>query len=96
MLTCNIQIRNLPEIRSKSQIMTMATKRADSADVLNEEQSSKKTKAFRFNDEHVDNLISCLLDYKIKCELDNIDFDADKPAQYSKIREDMVDIYKEQ
>ena len=78
----------------------MATKRAASADVNDKERSSKKatasTKAFRFQDEHIENLISCLLNYKIKCELDNIDFDADKPAQYSKIREGMADIYKEE
>ena len=65
-------------------------------EIFNKDQSFKKAKAFRFRDEHIDNLIGCLLDYKIKCELDNVDFDADKPAQYNKIREAMADIYKEE
>ena len=40
-------------------------------------------------------MITCLLNYKVKCEHENIDFNADKPAQYSKIREAMAEIYED-
>ena len=39
------------------------------------------------------NLITCLLDYKVRCEYSNIDFDADKPVQYNAIRDEMAKLY---
>ena len=76
----------------------MAAKRSASNvdNVLSQDPPPKKAKAFRFKDEHIDNLISCLLNYKVKCEFDNIDFDADKHTQYTKIRDDMADIYRDE
>ena len=76
----------------------MAAKRSASNvdNVLSQDPPPKKAKAFRFKDEHIDNLISCLLNYKVKCEFDNIDFDADKPTQYTKIRDDMAGIYRDE
>ena len=41
----------------------------------------------------IDNLIRHLLEYKVKCEYNNIDFGADKPAEYTKIREEMSKCY---
>ncbi|XP_057305334.1 uncharacterized protein LOC130642262 [Hydractinia symbiolongicarpus] len=40
------------------------------------------------------NLINCLLDYKAKCEFENIDFDADKPMQYKVIRTELAKLYQ--
>ena len=76
----------------------MAAKRSASNvdNVLSKDPPPKKAKAFRFKDEHIDNLISCLLNYKVKCEFDNIDFDADKPTQYTEIRDDMANIYRDE
>ena len=65
--------------------------------VLSQDLPPKKNQGiFRFKDEHIDNLMSCLLNYKVKCEFDNIDFDADKHTQYTKIRDDMADIYRDE
>lgn len=57
------------------------------------QQKRSKKKAFRFSDEMIDNLITYLLEYKVKCEYNNIDSDADKPAQYKNIREEMSKYY---
>ncbi len=35
------------------------------------------------------------LEYKVACEYKNIDFDADKPCQYNKMREEMAKIYQD-
>ena len=53
----------------------------------------KKREVFRFVDEMVENLISCLLEYKVKCEYGNIDFNADKISQYKCIRVEMTKLY---
>lgn len=61
---------------------------------LDTTSASKKTKkGFRFSNEMIENLVTHLLEYKVKCEYNNIDFDADKPAQYTKIREEMAKYY---
>ena len=43
----------------------------------------------------VENLISCLLEYKVKCEYGNIDFNADKILQYKCVRVEMAKLYTE-
>ena len=40
--------------------------------------AKKKTKNFSWADEVIKNLINCYLNYKIKCDLNNTDFNADK------------------
>lgn len=40
--------------------------------------AKKKTKNFSWTDEVIKNLINCYLNYKIKCDLNNTDFNADK------------------
>ena len=57
--------------------------------------NKKQKKAFRYSDEMISNLITCLLEYKVACEYKNIDFDADKPCQYNKMREEMAKIYQD-
>ena len=50
--------------------------------------NKKQKKASRYSDEMISNLITCLLEYKVAREYKNIDFDADKPCQYNKMREE--------
>ena len=71
----------------------MAAKRT--SDTSRGEGCEKKRKMFRFVDEMVENLISCLLEYKVKCEYGNIDFNADKISQYKCIRVEMAKLYNE-
>jgi hypothetical protein len=63
---------------------------------LNTTSANKKQKKdFRYSDEMISNLITCLLEYKVACEYKNIDFDADKPCQYNNMREEMAKIYQD-
>ena len=52
----------------------------------NEESNTKeksKKKPFRWNTDMVTNLITCLESFKTKIECKNVDFDGDRPAQYT-------------
>jgi hypothetical protein len=63
---------------------------------LNTTSANKKQKKyFRYSDQMINSLIICLLEYKVACEYKNIDFDADKPCQYNKMREEMAKIYQD-
>ena len=54
-----------------------------------------KTKQFRWDAEMVENLIECLQAYKSEMEFKNVDFDSDRPAQYSWLRQKMTKLYEE-
>ena len=41
----------------------------------------------------VTNLITCLESFKTKMEYKNVDFDGDRPVQYTALREDMAKLY---
>ena len=73
--------------------MASMQKRNCESDSSHKPAEKKQRKSFRFSDEMIDNLITCLLEYKVKCEYANIDFDADKPVQYRAIREEMAKLY---
>ena len=49
-----------------------------------------KKKPFWWTDEMGLALMKCLSKYKMKCEFNNIDFDADKACQYQRLREEMA------
>ncbi len=53
------------------------------------EDKSKK-KQFRWNADMVDVLITCLHNYKSQMEYKNVDFDGDRPMQYTRVREEMA------
>ncbi len=53
------------------------------------EDKSKKEQ-FRWNSDMVETLITCLHNYKSQMEYKNLDFDGDRPKQYSWIREKMA------
>ena len=73
--------------------MASMRKRNCERDPNHKRAEKKQRKSFRFSDEMIDNVITCLLEYKVECEYANIDFDADKPVQYRAIREEMVKLY---
>ena len=52
-------------------------------------------KYFRWEIEMVENLISSITECKTRMEYKNLDFDADKPAQYKELRILMAEIYEE-
>ena len=62
-------------------------------------QSGKKDKKtrknFRWEEELIGNLISCLLDYKINMSFQCKDFDADKPKLYTEIRNSLAKLHPE-
>eukprot|EP00794_Sanderia_malayensis_P010301 gene10301-11364_t len=54
-----------------------------------------KKKVFRWTDEMHALLIECLADYKVTCEFNNVDFDADKIAQYRALRIKMAERFNQ-
>ena len=58
----------------------------------NTRKSSKKH-SFKWTPEMVENVIESIKSFKASMTLKNLDFDADKAAQYSAVRETMADIY---
>ena len=52
--------------------------------------TKNKKKPFRWNTDMVTNLITCLESFKTKMEYKNVDFDGDRPVQYTALREDMA------
>ena len=59
------------------------------------EDKSKK-KQFRWNADMVDVLITCLHNYKSQMEYKNIDFDGDRPMQYTWVREEMARHFRDE
>ena len=53
-----------------------------------------KEKQFRWDSEMAENLITCLQSFKSKMEYENVDFDGDRPAQYSWLRQEMSKLYE--
>eukprot|EP00112_Aurelia_sp_Birch-Aquarium-sp1_P019756 Seg495.11 transcript_id=Seg495.11/GoldUCD/mRNA.D3Y31 product="hypothetical protein" protein_id=Seg495.11/GoldUCD/D3Y31 len=62
---------------------------------LKKEDKSKK-KQFRWNTDMVDTLITCLHNYKSQMEYKNVDFDGDRPMQYTWLREEMAKHFQEE
>ncbi|CAB4002587.1 Hypothetical predicted protein [Paramuricea clavata] len=52
-----------------------------------------KPKQFRWETGMVENLIKCLQAYKSEMEYKNVDFDGDRPAQYTWVRQEMAKLY---
>ena len=59
------------------------------------EDKSKK-KQFRWNADMVGTLITCLHNYKSQMEYKNVDFDGDRPMQYTWLREEMAKHFQEE
>lgn len=53
-----------------------------------------KGKQFRWDSAMVENLITCLQSFKSQMEYKNVDFDGDRPAQYSWLRLEMSNLYE--
>ena len=53
-------------------------------------KEGEKKKCFRWTDEMHTSLIEALKDYKVSCEYNNVDFDADKTLQYKTLRKEMA------
>ena len=51
-------------------------------------------KVFRWTDEMHSTLIEVLKEYKVSCEFNNVDFDADKTLQYKTLRKKMAKRYE--
>ena len=58
-------------------------------------QEKGKSKQFRWESDMIENLVTFLQQYKTQMEYKNIDFDGDRPAQYSWLREEMSKLYHE-
>ena len=58
------------------------------------EDKSKK-KQFRWKADMIDTLIACLQTYKSQMEYKNVDFDGDRPLQYTWLREEMAKHFQE-
>ena len=56
-------------------------------------KKKSKKKPFRWNTDMVTNLITCLESFKTEMEYRNVDFDGDRPVQYTALREDMAKLY---
>ena len=63
------------------------------ADKADNAEKKVQRKNFRWDTDMIKHLLDCLLDYKSSMTFKNLDFDADKPAQYKQLREAMADIY---
>ena len=61
----------------------------------NKVEKKAQRKNFRWETDMIEHLIDCLLDYKSSMMYKNLDFDADKPMQYRKLRLAMATIYEE-
>ncbi len=57
------------------------------------DQEAPKRKNFRWSLAMVEDLLNCLYSYKTKMEYNNLDFDADRPAQIKAIRVEMAKLY---
>ena len=55
----------------------------------------KARKYFRWEPEHIDELLTCMLEFKTKMLYNCKDFDADKPLLYSEIRTSMAKLHPE-
>ena len=53
-------------------------------------KEDEKKKCFWWTDQMHESLIEVLKDYKVSCEYNNIDFDADKTLQYKTLRKEMA------
>ncbi len=51
-----------------------------------------KSKQFRWDSGIIENLIKCLQSYKTQMEYKNLDFDGNRHAQYSSLRDEMSKI----
>ena len=56
-------------------------------------RESSKKQSFKWTPEMVENLIESIKSFEASMTFKNLDFDADKAAQYSAVRETMADIY---
>jgi hypothetical protein len=56
---------------------------------------NQKRSNFRWDTGIVENLIKCLQAYKSEMEYKNIDFDGDRPAQYTWVRQEMAKFFDE-
>ena len=65
----------------------------NSKESLRNIKQKSKRRQFRWTPEMIENLIDSLQSYKSCMLFKNFDFDADKSAQYSAIREAMADLY---
>ena len=54
---------------------------------------SMKVKQFKWRPDMIENLLKCLNSFKSMMQFKNLEFDADKTAQYSSIRESMAALY---
>ena len=62
---------------------------------MNINAKKPQRKNFRWETHMIEHLIDCLLDYKSSMTFKNLDFDADKPAQYKHLRVAMANIFEE-
>jgi hypothetical protein len=62
---------------------------------LHKVEKKAQRKNFRWETDMIEHLIDCLLDYKSSMMYKNLDFDADKPMTYRKLRLAMATIYEE-
>lgn len=60
------------------------------------EEAKSKRKNFKWTPKMIEDLINSIDLYKASMEYKNLDFDSDKAAQYSWVREAMAEIYKEE
>ncbi len=67
----------------------------DSLPKAKKRKEEGKKKVFRWTDEMHASLIEFLAGYKVRCEYNNVDFDADKTAQYKALRVEMAKRYNE-
>lgn len=52
----------------------------------------KNKKIFKWSGEMIEYLVGCILNYKIKCDFNSIDFDANKSMQYKEICKSMTNL----
>ena len=53
----------------------------------------KPGKNFRWEENHVEDLINCIISYKTKMTYRGLAFDGDNPRMYKELRESMAKIY---
>lgn len=68
---------------------------AVSANKSSKARGKPRAKQFRWESGMVENLIKCLQAYKSEMEYKNVDFDGDRPAQYTWVRQEMAKLYDE-
>ena len=58
--------------------------------------TSKKLRTnFRWEENHVEDLINCIITYKTKMTYRGLDFDGDKPQMYRELTESVAEIYQD-